>query len=54
MDFDLISENIFFIMIDKGQIVPKTGAWAKDRYQISYDATSTYKKALVDYLIGKY
>ena len=41
-------------MIDKGQIVPKAGAWAKDGYQISYDATPTYEKALVDYLIGKY
>ena len=54
MDFDVISENICFIMIDKGQIVPKAGAWAKDGYQISYDATPTYEKALVNYLIGKY
>ena len=29
MDFDVISENIFYIMIDKGQIVPRAGARAR-------------------------
>ena len=40
--------------MDKGQLVPKASAWAKDGYHISYDVTPTYEEALVEYLIGKY